>query len=158
MSWESQPKATHCVGGQEGYASASWFRNHRLFIYAWKGRGYKKGYVQIQGTGEWAASRNVSSDSLPTDALFPHNYTITKEYLQPHLTSQECGLMLPVLSTTELSEPCFSPRNGMTPATVPCNRECERQGDSGPFPHCLLRCRLTFPSHLSPQMPRNVGL
>lgn len=63
----------------------------------------------------------------------PHTYTVTNEYLQPHLTSQECGLV-PILSTTELSEPWFSPRNGMTPATVPCNRAHERQGGLAPSP------------------------
>lgn len=129
MSWESQPKITNCVGGQEGNGGASRFGTIGFYLCLGGERLQKATNTDLTDP----RYRDVSSESLPTDALFPHNYTLTNEYLRPHLTSQECGL-IPALSTTELSEPCFSPRNGITPATVPCNRERERQSDSGPSP------------------------
>lgn len=132
------------------------------FIYAWEGRGEKlhkatDTILQTQGNGRMGSLQQYVLGEPFHRCPLPHTSTVTNEYLQPHLTSQECGLV-PILSTTELSEPWFSPRNGMTPATVPCNRAHERQGGSAPFPHRLLRGRLPFPSHLCPQMPGTRGL
>lgn len=149
MSLENWPETTQWVGGREEYGRWGLAQNH-LEVERYKRLQIET--LQVPGTGEWTASR-----SLPTDALFPHSYTVTKEYSQPHLTSRKCGLV-PVLLSRDLSKPWFSlmqTRNGMTPATVPCNREHQRQGDSAPFPHSLL-CTVTSvptPAHRCQGMP-----